>query len=166
MSEIRANTITDAAGTGAPDFPNGIELAGSAVTATAAELNVLDGITGIASQAQAEAGTSSTTLMTPQRVSQAMLAQIGADIAAQSYGAVGTYAFLGTASNIAGQTTLASPGATVAGSSLRAIGVYAFPDTGAQIDGSALSGTWRSMGFLRNPSTVAYQVGTVMLRIS
>jgi hypothetical protein len=29
MSEIRANSITDAAGTGAPNFPNGLELAGA-----------------------------------------------------------------------------------------------------------------------------------------
>ena len=31
MSEIRANSITDAAGTGAPDFPNGLESNGVAV---------------------------------------------------------------------------------------------------------------------------------------
>jgi hypothetical protein len=31
MSEIRANSITDAAGTGAPDFPNGLEIAGVAL---------------------------------------------------------------------------------------------------------------------------------------
>jgi hypothetical protein len=72
MSEIRANSITDAAGTGAPNFPNGVSVGGSAVTATAAELNVLDGITAIASQAEAEAGTSSTTLMTPLRTEQAI----------------------------------------------------------------------------------------------
>lgn len=29
MSEIRANSITDAAGTGAPNFPNGLEIAGT-----------------------------------------------------------------------------------------------------------------------------------------
>jgi hypothetical protein len=28
MSEIRANSITDAAGTGAPNFPNGLQIAG------------------------------------------------------------------------------------------------------------------------------------------
>lgn len=47
------------------------------LTATASELNTLDGITGIASQAQAEAGTDNTTLMTPLRVDQAMIAQAG-----------------------------------------------------------------------------------------
>lgn len=42
------------------------------LTATAAELNTLDGITGIASQAEAEAGTSTATLMTPERTKQAI----------------------------------------------------------------------------------------------
>jgi hypothetical protein len=45
---------------------------GVTVTSTGTELNVLDGIAGIATQAEAEAGTSSTKLMTPQRVAQAI----------------------------------------------------------------------------------------------
>ena len=32
MSEIRANSITDAAGTGAPDFPNGLSGSGASLT--------------------------------------------------------------------------------------------------------------------------------------
>lgn len=44
------------------------------ITSTTAELNVLDGIAGIASQAEAEAGTISTKLMTPQRVLQSITA--------------------------------------------------------------------------------------------
>jgi hypothetical protein len=44
----------------------------SDLTATAAELNILDGITGIASQAQAEAGTDNVTLMTPLRTAEAI----------------------------------------------------------------------------------------------
>jgi len=62
MSEIRANSITDAAGTGAPNFPNGLEIAGEAT------------LSAIASQAEAEAGTSNTVLMTPLRTSQAIAA--------------------------------------------------------------------------------------------
>jgi hypothetical protein len=54
------------------------------LTATAAELNVLDGINGIATQAQAEAGTSSTTLMTPQRTNQAIL-ELGFGTSQQSW---------------------------------------------------------------------------------
>ena len=121
----------------------------------------------LASQAQAEAGTDNTTLMTPLRSAQALTAQIGAASAGLTWGAVGTYAFLGTASTVAPSTTLANPGDTLAGSTLRAIGIYAFPDTGAQVHATALSGTWRVMGFLRNISTGnSYQVGTVCLRIA
>jgi hypothetical protein len=60
MSEIRANSITDAAGTGAPNFPNGLEIAGGTT------------LSAIATQAQAEAGTDNTTLMTPLRAAQAI----------------------------------------------------------------------------------------------
>lgn len=167
MSTIRANSITNSAGTGAPDFPNGVSVGGSAVTATAAELNVLDGITAIASQAQAEAGTSSTTLMTPQRAKQAIDALVGAANAGLAYGAVGTYAYLGSISTISGSTTLASPGSTVAGSSLQAVGPYALEGTpGYSRHGVALSGTWRAMGYAHNLSTSARLVGTLFLRIS
>ena len=34
MSEIRANTVTDAAGTGSPNFPNGLSVASAALTGT------------------------------------------------------------------------------------------------------------------------------------
>lgn len=167
MSEIRANSITDAAGTGAPNFPNGVELAGSAVTATAAELNVLDGITAIASQAEAEAGTSSTTLMTPQRAAQAITARVGTATAALTYGSVGTYTYVASSGTIAGSTTLASPGATVAGSSLVAAGPYAMEGTpGYSMHGSTLSGTWRCMGYAHNTSASARRVGSIFLRIS
>jgi hypothetical protein len=47
------------------------------VTATTAELNVLDGIAGIASQAEAEAGTATDKLMTPERTKQAIDGQVG-----------------------------------------------------------------------------------------
>jgi hypothetical protein len=58
MSEIRANSITDAAGTGAPNFPNGLEVVGAqnwTVSASGANLTFayngvnrmrLDGTTG------------------------------------------------------------------------------------------------------------------------
>ena len=51
-----------------------VALTNLGLTATAAEINTLDGITGIASQAEAEAGSSAATLMTPQRTEQHMLA--------------------------------------------------------------------------------------------
>ena len=51
-----------------------LSIDGTTVTSTAAELNVLDGISGIASQAEAEAGTATDKLMTPQRAEDHMLA--------------------------------------------------------------------------------------------
>lgn len=63
MSTIRANIITDRLGTGAPDFPNGIEVAGGALA-------------GLADQAEAEAGIDNTKLMTPLRTAQAVAANI------------------------------------------------------------------------------------------
>lgn len=65
MSEIRANSITDAAGTGAPNFPNGLEIAGGTT------------LSAIATQAQAEAGTDNATLMTPLRTAQAIAVLAG-----------------------------------------------------------------------------------------
>lgn len=121
----------------------------------------------LATQAQAEAGTNNTTLMTPLRTAQALTAQIGAANAGLAWGAVGTYALLGTATTVAGSTTLANPGTTVAGSTVRALGLYAWIDSGGVIHGTALSGTWRVMGFLRNgAASTPYEVGTLMLRIA
>lgn len=147
MSTIRANSITNSAGTGAPDFPNGVSVGGSAVTATAAELNVLDGITAIASQAEAEAGTSSTTLMTPQRAKQAINALVGAANAGLAAGAVGSYAFLAR-----GVTAAITAGTTYAGSDLRYAALYSgsFGGTTGAVQmssaGSYVTGTWMALG--------------------
>ena len=43
MSTIRTNTITDAAGTGAPDFPNGLTVAGQSPVTTTSVLNATAG---------------------------------------------------------------------------------------------------------------------------
>jgi hypothetical protein len=51
MSEIRANSITDAAGTGAPDFPNGLEVSAGDVgigTVPAAKFHVNSGLANLA----------------------------------------------------------------------------------------------------------------------
>jgi len=65
MSEVRTNSITDAAGTGAPDFPNGI----NAATALIAKVDDTErmridsaGNVGIGTAAPAPIGTSVTTL--------------------------------------------------------------------------------------------------------
>lgn len=92
---------------------------------------------------------------------------VGTAIAGLAYGAVGTYAFAGTSGTVAAATTLANPGDTVSGSSYVAVGLFNFSGTGAQGHGSALSGTWRVMGFLRNGSaSTAQRVATVLMRIS
>jgi hypothetical protein len=134
------------------------------VTASTAELNVLDGIAGIASQAEAEAGTDNTKLMTPLRVAEAIdaaptpaptTAQVLSATADASAGAVGTYALLG--SNNDGHTS--TFGQTRAGSQLFPAGFsaglgFAFngfrgaADPSAQ--NSARAGTWMCMGVMRS----------------
>ncbi len=58
---IASDTITDKAGTGAPNFSQGIELGGVAVSSTAAELNILDGVTADAGELNTMDGITSTT---------------------------------------------------------------------------------------------------------
>jgi hypothetical protein len=63
---------------------------------TVAELNVLDGVTGLASQAEAEAGTNNTKLMTPLRLAQAIDALANPpdyESSQTSFVAAGTYTF-------------------------------------------------------------------------
>ena len=147
MSTIRANTFLDGAG-------------GNTAT--------VNGVTpALSSQAQAEAGPDNATQMTPLRAAQAITARVSGATAGLAYGAIGTYAFLGTATTVAGSTTLANPGDTIAGSSLRALGMYAWTAAGGAISASSPSGTWRVMGIMRNQAVSnAYEVGTLCLRIS
>ncbi len=114
----------------------------------------------LASQAQAEAGTDNTTLMTPLRSAQAISAlvsaptsaQVGAATAGLATGAVGTYAFLRFVS-----ATTATSGSTHAGSDLR----YS---SAAALTGVTPGGTWRLMGQTENSSNVAST--SAFLRIS
>ena len=143
MSTLRVNTIVDGAG---------------------GNTTVINGITpALASQALAEAGADNTALMTSLRTRQA----VAPATAALAWGAVGTYAFLGTPTTVAGSTTLANPGDTIAGSTVRALGMYAWASAGGAVHGTPLTGTWRVMGFLRNAAASnPYEVGTLMLRIA
>jgi hypothetical protein len=59
MSQIKVDQITDEAGTGAPDFPNGLQVAGASLS-------------GVADQATAEAGSDNEALMTPLRTKEAL----------------------------------------------------------------------------------------------
>lgn len=124
-------------------------------------------LTGTPTAPTAAVGTNTTQLATTAFVNAEIANDIGTSTAGLAYGAIGTYAFLGSISTVAASTTLANPGDTLSGSTLAAIGVYSFGTAGVQIHGSALSGTWRVMGFLRNISASnAHQVGTVCLRIA
>lgn len=108
----------------------------------------------LASQAQAEAGTDNTTVMTPLRVEQNFAANLTTSavltvLAGASAGAVGTYAFAATSG--VGSTA----GATIAGSSLRL-------SDSRDAAGASLSGTWRNMGGTIGIGAAA----TLFLRIS
>jgi len=128
----------------------------------------------IATQAQAQAGTDNTTVMTPLRAAQAIAAltpppaapttsQVLSATAGAALGAVGTYASLGRGT---GSTTL-TPGTTYAGSGLRYAGLRIQSDsnsnTYASISSTAPAGTWRCVGYAG--SCDRGQV-TVFLRIS
>jgi hypothetical protein len=122
----------------------------------------------IASQAEAEAGTNNTNLMTPLRVEQAInviddSALVSTGMAGLAVGSIGTYAYLGSAAD--GTITA---GAAYAGSDLRFAGHAAesnFTDnTASAISATAPSGTWRAMGSQVNSAT--RQAITLYLRIS
>ena len=149
MSEVRANSITNSAGSGAPDFPNGL----TATTLPAANL------TG---SLPAINGSALTNLPAPTS------AQVGTATAGLAYGDVGTYAYLNI--NTTGNL---SEGSTFAGSSLSPAGSYVVSSmvagtgqTSGAIRGAAtLSGTWRLMGS-NNIGATASGKQNVFLRIS
>lgn len=112
----------------------------------------------LATQAEAQAGTDNTKIMTPLRAAQAISALVSTSTvltatAGATYGAVGTYVY---ALYSIGTGTVA-PGATAAGSNLVAA-AFNYGRSGATNNeqgttfstgytaGSALSGTWRCMG--------------------
>ena len=82
MSEIRANSITDAAGTGAPDFPNGMTSAVGASLASPA-------LTGTPTAPTAAAGTNTTQLATTAFVQTALGGAIEIDY--QAFTSSGTW---------------------------------------------------------------------------
>ena len=150
MSTIRTNTITDAAGTGAPDFPNGVRASAFTDSAGTGPANFPFGATGISTTPTTE---------------QVLNATAGAAV-----GAVGTYAFLGeTDSN-----TLTNPGGTRAGSALRYAGFTGNASFANQFTAvssatginTAPAGTWRCMGMSRNDAFDGRFPATLWLRIS
>lgn len=135
------------------------------ITGTTNQITVTngDGVSGnptvaavIASQAEAEAGTDSTKLMTAERTKQAIDALVTssavlAATAGASYGAIGTYVFAryyGSPTKVggdtvAGSTLLAGSGY---GSSTAVTSDGSITNIGLSAGGTALSGTWRCMG--------------------
>jgi hypothetical protein len=125
MSEVRTNSITDAAGTGAPDFPNGITAASIPAANLTGSLPAIN-------------GSALTNLPAPTS------AQVGSATAGLAYGAVGTYAFLWEA----GQQV------TPVGTQRAGSGLYyanAISDvnntTWAGYFNVTASGTWMLMGY-------------------
>jgi hypothetical protein len=145
MSQLKVDTITDEEGTGAPDFPNGVSVNG-------------ESLAGVASQAEAEAGTDNTHVMTPLRVAQSIAENIPADLLTEQdlidlaegaagapridpinamehqgqAGAVGSYAFASHTSS----TTNYNPGDTISGGSLTYAGMLSNTDYGGTGSGS------------------------------
>lgn len=151
MSQVRANSITNAAGSGAPDFPNGL----TAATLPAANL------TG---SLPAINGSALTNLPAPTS------AQVGTATAGLSVGAVGSYAFLwrdNTNTPLGGAVSGSLLYYTVMNDSSSTAGAPAtYLAAGRVYSASQPSGTWIAMG-----SAGAYTDGvqgeaTVYLRIS
>jgi hypothetical protein len=142
MSQVRANSVTDAAGTGAPDFPNGLTDNSNAVLNSSSSLPAAN-LTGTL---PAIDGSALTNLPAPST------AQVGTATAGLAYGAVGSYGLFQCIS--AGQR---GGGSTVAASSLYPANAFSYSVAGyASVYGQP-SGTWRLMG------STGYYSGTVAL---
>ena len=151
MSQVRANSITDAAGTGAPDFPNGITAASIPAANLTGSLPAIN-------------GSALTNLPAPTS------AQVGSATAGLAYGDVGTYAFL---HELTSQIT--PVGTLRAGSGLYyANAISDVSNTGwAGYYNVTASGTWMLMGYtgraLGLATDYAYVAGgrtSVWLRVS
>ena len=164
MSIINVDSISDAAGTGSPSFPNGISGNGSAMTnLTSANLTgalpAIDGsaltsltsgnLTGALPAIDGSALTGISTTPTS--------AQVGTATAGLAVGAVGTYAALRQSS----RSNQRLAGATLAGSGLFYTSFAGEIETGA----TSPSGTWRIMGHIPSGYGLA-ENASVWLRIS
>jgi hypothetical protein len=170
------------------DTSNGLKLGGTLVTATAAELNIMDGVTATKDELNIMDGVTATTaeinkldgvtrttseinaarsgtvtsVATGTGLTGGTITSSGTISMTTTLGAVGTYAMLGRVSNgtiVAGQT--------YSGSALRFSGFASdntFSDnTAADIRGDQPTGTWRAMG---NVDATTRNASTLFLRIS
>jgi hypothetical protein len=146
MSTIKVDTITDEAGSGAPDFPNGMTGNGSSLTGLATAAQGALAATALQSSSSLTAANLTGTL---PAIDGSALTGVGASTTA---GAVGTYAFLKHDTYYSNQ----SPGDTLNGS------VLVYSNNDRYDNGIHPSGTWQCMGETRTSQSTA----TVFVRIA
>jgi len=167
--QTAVNTKADINGNAGEDFAaNGVTastltLGGTAITATAAELNILDGVTATATELNLLDGItdildeddftsdSDTALATQQSIKAYVDTAVAGGATSTTFGAIGTYVFA-----FATSSSTVAPGSTVSGSNLlygsSSSQGHIRRDTGDYVrafhpaSGSSLSGTWRNMG--------------------
>jgi hypothetical protein len=153
------------------DTSNGLKLGGTLVTATAAELNIMDGVTRTTSQINAARSGTVTSVATGTGLSGGTITSSGTISLNTGLGEVGTYAMLGRTGNgsiVAGQTyTNSGSGANNNSAGLVFSGFGSdntFSDnTAADIRGSSPSGVWRAMG---NVQVTSRNASTLFVRVS
>jgi hypothetical protein len=137
MSEIRANSITDAAGTGAPNFPNGLSGSGASLTNLPAPTSAQVG-TATAGLAYGAVGSYIFGAIVGNGT---LLITENTDYAGSSINPGGVF------SNQTGADIVSTEGSSLRGA-------------------TTLSGTWRSMGRARSTATTTRTFTTLFLRIS
>ena len=147
-----------------------LSLNGTAVTSTAAELNVMDGGTSASNITIVDAD--QFVVNDNGTMKQVAATKVAAYTAPSTdLGAIGTYAMLGRTSNgsiVAGETyTNAASGADNNGADLVFSGFASTntfnDDTAADIRGAAPSGVWRAMG---NVNSTSRRASTLFVRVS
>jgi hypothetical protein len=157
MSTLKVDTITDAAGSGAPDFPNGMTGNGSSLT-------------GLATEAQ---GALAATALQPNGDGSGLTGVGGST----DVGAVGTYYVGRLVITTTGGSGGYDGGTTVAGSliqdysrSIVSTNDTAYPlkasDNDDYVVSAGLSGTWRIMSGDLKWRETGEALGTLFVRIS
>jgi len=137
MSEIRANSITNVAGTGAPNFPNGLSGSGASLTNLPAPTSAQVG-TATAGLAYGAVGSYIFGAIVGNGT---LLITENTDYAGSSINPGGVF------SNQTGADIVSTEGSSLRGA-------------------TTLSGTWRSMGRARSTATTTRTFTTLFLRIS
>jgi hypothetical protein len=155
MSQLKVDTITDEAGTGAPNFANGLTGNGSGLTNLSAA-NLTGALPAIS-------GAALTNLPAPTS------AQVGAATAGLAADAVGTYSLLCRSTG----TSNIIKGTTYAGSSLVGFVMQERIDTDTVTavqhtarDLTARAGTWLAMSTSNTSLNAAWSPAALFLRIS